>query len=102
MATIGLRNRRLRDLQCTVRDRKKRDKAVHVVPWHRPSGSKVSIGILCLMQIAPPCTAMPHPTAHCPHRRIFQVIFGNRDGGELGGFLLQRMFLIVYTCHTKT
>ena len=29
------------------------------------------------------------------------MIFGNRDRGELGGFPLQGMFLIVYTCYTK-
>ena len=75
MATIGLRNRRLRDLQCAVRDRKRRAPAVHVVFWRRPSGVKVSIGVLCPMQNGPPCTEMVHPTAHCPHRRIFQVIF---------------------------
>ena len=48
----------------------------------------LQVYILCLiiiiMQIAPrapcSCTAMPRPTAHCPHRRIFQVVFGNRDG----------------------
>jgi hypothetical protein len=101
MATIGLRNRRLRDSQCTVRDSKSRALAVHVVPWPRPSGSNVSIGTLSHMQNEPPCTAMTRPTEHCPHRRIFQVIFGNRDRGELGGFPLQGMFLIVYTCHTK-
>ena len=77
MATIGLRNRRLRDLQCTVRDSKSRGKAAHVVTWPRPSGSKVSIGILSPMQNGPPYTGteMVHPTAHCPHRRKFQVVF---------------------------
>ena len=99
MATIGVRNTRMRDLQCTVRDSKRHAPAVHVVLWPRPSGSKVSIGIFSHMQIAPPCTAMPHPISHCPHRRNFQVIFGNRDGGELGGFPLQHMLVIVYTCH---
>ena len=53
MATIGLRNRRLRDLQCTVRDRKRRVPTVHVVLWARPSGVKVSIGILWPMQKVP-------------------------------------------------
>ena len=103
MATIGLRNTRLRDLhvQCTVSDSKRRAPAVHIVPWPRPSGSKVSIGIVSLMQKSSPCTEMLHPTEHCPHRCIFQVIFGNRDRGELGFFPLQGMFLIVYTCHTK-
>ena len=101
MATIGLRNRRLRDSQCTVRDSKSRDTAVHVVTRPRPSGLKVSIGTLSPMRSGHPCTEMAHPTAHCPHRRIFQVIFGNRDGGELGGFPLQRMFVIVYTCNAK-
>ena len=76
MATniIGVRDRRLRALQCTVSDVKKRDPAAHVVIRPRPSGVKVSIaiGVLCLMQNVPPCTAMPHPTAHCPHRRIFR------------------------------
>ena len=46
MAAIGLRNRCLRDLQCTVWDRKPRAPAVHVVLYSRPSGSKVSIGIV--------------------------------------------------------
>ena len=101
MAMIGLRNRRLRDSQCTVRDSKRRDKAVHVVTRPRPSGSKVSIGILSPMQNVLGCIAMSRPTLHCSHRRIFQVIFGNRDGGELGVFPLQHMLLIVYTCHTK-
>ena len=86
MATIGLRNRRLRDSQCTVRDSKSRALAVHVVRWPRPSGSKVSIGTLSPMRSGHPCTEMSRPTAHCPHRRIFQVIFGNRDRGELRGF----------------
>ena len=75
MATIGLRNRRLRDSQCTVRDSKSRALADHVVPWPRPSGSKVSIGILSPMQSGHPCTVMARPTEHCPHRRKFQVIF---------------------------
>ena len=101
MSTIGVRNVRLRALQCTVRDRKRRAPAVRVVLYSRHSGVKLSVGILRLMQISLTCTAMPHPTAHCPHRHIFQVIFGNRDGGELESFPLQRMFLIVYTCHTK-
>ena len=104
MATIGLRNRCLRDSQCTVRDSKSRALAVHAVPWHRPSGSRASIGILCpivAMRNVPGCIAVFRPTAHCSHRRIFQVIFGNRDRGELGGLPLQGMFLIVYTCHTK-
>ena len=101
MATIRLRNRRLRDLQCTVSDSKSRDKAVHVVTRPRPSRVKVSIGVLSPMQNVPGCIALSRPTEHCPHRHIFQVIFGNRDRGELGGFPLQGMFLIVYTCHTK-
>ena len=101
MAMIGLRNRRLRDPQCTLRDSQSRDKVVHVVAWPRPSGLNVSIGISCLMQITPACTAKPHPTAHCPHRRKFRVIFENRDRGELGGGPLQGMFLRVYTCHIK-
>ena len=89
METIRVRNQRLRDLQCTVsyRGSKIRDKAVHVVTWPRPSGLKVSIGILSPMQTDPPCTALFHPTEPCPHRRKFQVIFGNRDRGELGVFL---------------
>ena len=98
MATIsiGLRNRQLRALQCTVRDRKRRARApaVHVVTWPRPSGVKVSIGILCPMQNVLGCTAMSHPTVHCPHRRNFQVIFRSRDGGKLGDFPLQHMLLI--------
>ena len=101
MAQVGVHNVQLRALQCTVSDIKKRDPAGHVVIRPRPSGSKVFIGMFIPMQNGPPCTEMVHPTAHCPHRRNFQVIFGNRDGGELGGFPLQRMFLIVYTCHTK-
>ena len=101
MATIGLRNRRLRDLQCTVRERKRRVPAVYVVFYSRPSGVKVSIGIVWPIQMSSPCTALLHPTEHCPHRRIFQVIFWNRDRGELGGFPLQGMLLMVYTCHTK-
>ena len=101
MSTIGVHNVQLRDLQCTVRDRKKRSPDVHVVLYTRPSGSKVSIGIVCLMQKVPPCTAMSSPTAHCPHRRSFQVIFSNRDRGELGGVPLQGMLLIVHTCRTK-
>ena len=101
MATIGLRNRRLRALQCTVSDSKRCDPAVHVVIRPRPSGSKVSIGILSPMQNVPGCIALSRPTEHCPHRRIFQVIFRNRGGGELGGFPLQHMLVIVYTCHTK-
>ena len=32
---------------------------------------------------------------------IFQMIFENRGGGELGGVPLQRMLLIVYRCHRK-
>ena len=75
MATIGLRNRRLRDSQCTVRDSKSRDKAVHVVTRPRPSGSKVSIGTLSPMRSARAGTELLRPTAHCPHRRKFQVIF---------------------------
>ena len=75
MAMIGLRNRRLRALQCTVRDSKSRDLAVHVVVYSRPSGSKVSIGTLSPMRSARAGTEMVRPTAHCPHRRIFQVIF---------------------------
>ena len=101
MATIGLRNRRLRDSQCTARDSKRRVPAVHVVIYSRPSGSKVSIGTLSPMRSGHPCTEMARPTAHRPHRRIFQVIFGNRDRGELEGFPLQYMLVIVYTCHTK-
>ena len=38
------------------------------------------------MQKSPTCAALLHPTSHCPHRRIFQVVFGNCDGGELGGY----------------
>ena len=75
MATIGLRNRRLRDSQCTVRDSKSRAPAVHVVLYSRPSGSKVSISTLRPMRSARAGTDMPRATAHCPHRRIFQVIF---------------------------
>ena len=75
MATIGLRNRRLRALQCTVSDSKSRDPAVHVVVYSRPSGLKVSIGTLSLMRSGRAGTVMPHPTEHCPHRRKFQVIF---------------------------
>ena len=91
MATIGLvlcdRNRRPHarglGLQCIVSDGNRRDPAVHVVPWHGPSGSKVFIGISCLMQIDPACTELTQASAaaHCPHRRIF----GNRDGGRVGG-----------------
>ena len=104
MATIGVRNWRLRAhaLQCTVSDGKRRGKVVHVVPWPCPSGSKTFIGISCIMQVDPPCTELTHPTAHCPHRRTFQVIFGNRDGGELGFFPLQRMLLIVYVANSVT
>ena len=103
MATIGLHNRWLRALQCTVRDSKRRVLSVHVVSSSRPSGSKFSIGILSPMQNDPLCTELTHPTEHRPHRRNFQVIFGNHDRGdrELGRFPLQGMFLIVYTCHTK-
>ena len=43
MATIELCNWCLHDSQCTVRDSKRRDKAVHVVTWPRPSGSRASI-----------------------------------------------------------
>ena len=92
---------RLRALQFTVSDVKKRDPAGRVVIRPRPSGLKFSIGVLCPMQNVPACTALSNPTAHCPHRHIFQVIFGNRDGGELGGFPLQYLLLIVYRCHTK-
>ena len=75
MATIGLRNRRLRDSQCTVRDSKSRDPAVHVVIYSRPSGLKLSIGTLSHMRSARAGTELLRPTAHCPHRRKFQVIF---------------------------
>ena len=79
MATIGIRNIqifvRLRALQCTVRDSKSCDKAVHVVTRPCPSGVKVSIGISSLMQKSPPCTALLRPTEHYPHRRIVQVFF---------------------------
>ena len=103
MAAIGVRNRQLRAVlvQCTASDGEKRDptsSVVNLVIRPRPSGSKVSIVILRPMHNGPPCTEMVHPTshcAHCPHRRIFQVIFGNRDGGELGGFPLQGILLIV-------
>ena len=49
---------------------------------------RCTVGILCPMRNVPGCIAMSRPTAHCSHRRIFQVILGNRHWGELGGFPL--------------
>ena len=46
MAAIGLRNRRLRALQCTASDSKRRAPVAYVAPWPRPSGVKASIDIL--------------------------------------------------------
>ena len=93
MATIGLHNWCLHDSQCTVRDNKSCDLAVHVVVYSCPFGLKASIGTLSPMQSGHPCTAMPHPTVHCPHCCKFQVIFWNHDQGKLGGFPLQYMLV---------
>ena len=105
MAAIGVRNVRLQALQRTARDTKSLGKGVirltrlcyTPAPPELRSVVKVSISILFPMQNVPTCTALSHPTAHCgPHRRPFQVIFGNRDGarGELGGPALQGVFLM--------
>ena len=55
-----------------------------VVSRARPSGSKVSI-LRNVHWIGPPEIALVLSSS-ASHRHIFQVIFGNRDGGEFGEF----------------
>ena len=69
MAKVGLRNRWLRALQCTVSDGKRHELAGHIVNWAHPSGVKVFIGILCPVQIDLAYTELTQAAEDCPHRR---------------------------------
>ena len=92
MATIGLCNRWLRALQCSVSDVKKRDPAGHVVIRPRPSGSNVGV-YRCLMPRAK-C-----PNLYCnvpPYSALsslpqFSGDYRKSRWGRVGGFPLQHM-----------
>ena len=94
MAWSRVRNRRLRALQCTVDDGKKLALPGIYFLYTRPFGSSVAIGNSSPLWICPGRILFTHPTAHCPHpsRRIFQVIFWNRDSwsGRVGGIFFAR------------
>ena len=106
MATIGVRNRRLRELQGTVSDGHggKCDPACRVVNRPQPSRVKFFTGAVspAVVQVDPPCTELTQAaTEHSSPQMsgMFQAMAGFRDGGELGGRTLEHVFLIACIGH---